>query len=223
MSIAEKIVSITENVPKVYEAGYEKGKSEGGSGGNTPDPLYYAKSIAFNGVVFPDNHQFSINIPNITSLVSCFFKAVGLNKIILKGNVEGIACDMNQTFRDNFTLVEIDLTEFNTKPTNINYICLGDTKLKKISGVFDMSECTKVALPFSNCAALEEVYFAIETIKVSISFANSPKLTSESVQSIIDGLATVETEQTLTLHETVSSALSEEQFTQILNKNWVVM
>lgn len=221
MSIAEKIISIAENVPKVYEAGYEKGKSEGG-GGNTPDLVYYAKSIAFNGAVFPDNHQFSINIPNITSLANVFFKAVGLNKIILKGNVNGIALEMNQAFRDNSTLVEIDLTEFNTKPTNISYICLGDAKLKKISGVFDMSECTKVALPFSNCGALEEVYFAIETIKVSISFANSPKLTSESVQSIIDGLATVETEQTLTLHSDVSSALTEEQWSEILNKNWMV-
>jgi hypothetical protein len=31
MSIAEKLTTIAENVPKVFEAGYEKGKSEGGT------------------------------------------------------------------------------------------------------------------------------------------------------------------------------------------------
>ena len=32
MSLAEKLAQIAENVPKVYNAGYEKGKAEGGGG-----------------------------------------------------------------------------------------------------------------------------------------------------------------------------------------------
>lgn len=36
MSIAEKLTTIAENVPLVYQAGYDKGKSEGGGGTANP-------------------------------------------------------------------------------------------------------------------------------------------------------------------------------------------
>ena len=42
MSIAEKSIIIAENVPKVYQAGYEKGKADGGGGEN---PFYYATRL----------------------------------------------------------------------------------------------------------------------------------------------------------------------------------
>lgn len=64
-----------------------------------------------------------------------------------------------------------------------------------------------------------------ETIKVSITF-NSSDLTDgtngtfNSIQSIIDGLAPVETAQTLTLHKDVKAKLTEEQLATITNKNW---
>lgn len=63
------------------------------------------------------------------------------------------------------------------------------------------------------------------TILVSI-IIPAPKLTDgtdgtfNSIQSIIDGLAIVETAQTLTLHADVKAKLTEEQLVTITNKNW---
>ena len=40
MSISEKLTTIAENVPKVYNAGYEKGKAEGGGGDTFYDAFW---------------------------------------------------------------------------------------------------------------------------------------------------------------------------------------
>ena len=49
----------------------------------------------------------------------------------------------------------------------------------------------------------------------------SSKLSAESVQSIIDGLAIVGTAQTLTLHSSI--VLTDEQKAQISSKNWTLV
>lgn len=62
------------------------------------------------------------------------------------------------------------------------------------------------------------------TIGNSISFSQSSKLSSDSVQNIIDCLAdlTGQTTQTLTLHATVKSKLTDVQIATITNKNWTL-
>jgi hypothetical protein len=76
---------------------------------------------------------------------------------------------------------------------------------------------------FNGCSNLENIVFE-GTIGNSISFANSPLLTTESVQSIIDCLKdlTGATAQTLTLHADVKANLTEEQLATITGKNWSV-
>lgn len=74
---------------------------------------------------------------------------------------------------------------------------------------------------FYNCKALVEVRFVASTIHWSISFAQSPLLSAESVQSIIDGLATVTTAQTITFHKDI--ALSDEQKQTINEKGWTLV
>lgn len=74
---------------------------------------------------------------------------------------------------------------------------------------------------FRNCKALVEVRFVATTIHWSISFADSPLLSTESVQSIIDGLATVTTAQTITFNKAV--ALSDEQKQIINEKGWTLV
>lgn len=95
------------------------------------------------------------------------------------------------------------------------------TKLRKIS-TLDLSSATNLIYIFYNCSALEEISFVAETIKQSISFVHSPKLTPESVQSIVDGLAdlTGGTAQTLTLNADVKAKLTETQLATITGKNW---
>ena len=51
MTIAEKLTLIAQNEQKVYNAGYEKGKSEGGGGsGGGEQPTLFAPSIELNSV-----------------------------------------------------------------------------------------------------------------------------------------------------------------------------
>lgn len=83
----------------------------------------------------------------------------------------------------------------------------------------DFSNVTNNSQCFDGCDALVNVSFVEESIKNSLSIP-SPILSAESVQSIIDGLATVETARTLTLHADVKAKLTEEQIATITGKNW---
>ncbi len=74
-------------------------------------------------------------------------------------------------------------------------------------------------ITFNNCNNLRKISFVAESIKWSVKFT-SAVLSDESIQSIIDGLATVETAQTLTLHADVKAKLTDEQKATITNKNW---
>jgi hypothetical protein len=92
--------------------------------------------------------------------------------------------------------------------------------LKKIIGVIDFSFATDTTAMFANCGKLEEVTFAPNTLSLSISLGNSSKLSANSVHSIIDGLATVTTAQTLTLNKAI--VLTDEQKATINAKGWTL-
>jgi hypothetical protein len=100
----------------------------------------------------------------------------------------------------------------------------GAAKLRTIRGIFDLSQSTDNAGMFSSANSLENVAFAPLSIKASISFANSLSLSTNSIQSIVDGLAdlTGSTAQTLTLHATVGAKLTQTQKDTIAAKNWTV-
>lgn len=76
---------------------------------------------------------------------------------------------------------------------------------------------------FYGCSALEEIAFD-GVIGHSINFFNCKNLTAESIQSIIDALAdlTGGTAQTLTLPSNIVDTLTDEQWSIILSKNWIV-
>lgn len=76
---------------------------------------------------------------------------------------------------------------------------------------------------FANCSGLVDITFS-GTIGKSISFAQSSKLSTASVQSIIDALAdlTGQTAQTVTFHKTVGELLTQAQKDTISAKNWTL-
>ena len=78
---------------------------------------------------------------------------------------------------------------------------------------------------FAFCKALKEVRFVANSIKISISFNNCLSLSTDTIQSIIDGLAdlTGGTAQTLTLHADVGAKLTDEQKASITAKNWTLV
>ena len=104
--------------------------------------------------------------------------------------------------------------------TNITEMFLNCTSLESITEPFNISKVTEANKTFNNCAKLKDIRFVAETIKVSISFPSSSLLTAESIQSIIDGLATVETARTLTLH--ANTKILQSQVDSANAKGWTI-
>ena len=128
------------------------------------------------------------------------------------------ATNFERMFDQASNIEEITLTS-TYNATNFAYMFNYCSKLKSIS-TLDLSNCTNATNMFYGCSRLENISFVPETIKISIAITSS-KLTNESVQSIIDGLATVESEQTLTLN--VAIILTDEQKTTISSKGWTLV
>lgn len=76
---------------------------------------------------------------------------------------------------------------------------------------------------FNICNALKD-FKITGVISNSIGFANSPLLTMESVNNIINTLGTYDdgNSRILTLHSTVKAQLTDTQIAQITNKNWTL-
>lgn len=104
---------------------------------------------------------------------------------------------------------------------NFSYAFNACLALETISTPLDFSKVTNTFLCFNLCRALKNIKFFAETIRNSLSFESSDKLTAESVQSIIDGLATVTTAQTITFHRDI--ALTDEQKQTINEKGWTLV
>ena len=100
----------------------------------------------------------------------------------------------------------------------------GRYSLQTIVGELDFSECepTQQQNPFNGCTSLIEVRFTPESIKYNLSFRQSSQLSDESIQSILDGLATVSSTQTLALNSAVYAKLTEEQKQSATDKGWTI-
>lgn len=220
MSIEEKLSTVAENTPKVYNQGYEDGKN------SVNNPLEYAFVMAnvYAGVTFPDGYELTLNIPNVSELKYTFNNTTGMEKLVIKGNNNGNILDMYSAFRIK-TIKTIDLTEFNAKIGNGLMTFYYTDKLYEVLGELDFTECTTTSSMWSGCRNLVTVTPKANTIKISISFADSPKLSDTSIQSIIDGLAdlTGGTAQTLTLHKDVGAKLTDAQKATITAKNWTLV
>jgi hypothetical protein len=103
-----------------------------------------------------------------------------------------------------------------TNVLNMFALCLA---LETIQRPLDFSKVTNTNSIFSGANAIKNISFVEGSIKKSITIS-SPVLSDESIQSIIDGLATVETAQTLTLHADVKAKLTQAQLDTITSKNW---
>lgn len=125
---------------------------------------------------------------------------------------------------DNFASGCTSLVEFDqdtSKVTSFYHMFDGDASLETIKTI-DGTASQGFSGTFKNCSALKNIEITPGTINWSISFADSPLLSAKSVQSIIDGLATVTSQQTLTLHTDVKSKLTDEQKSVIASKNWKI-
>ena len=114
------------------------------------------------------------------------------------------------------------IPHINSSKSRLYYTFIGATKVETIDKITTVASNDYVS-SFDNCKALKNITFEGEIGK-NIAFAQSPLLSEESVQSIIDCLVdlTGQTVQTIQFHATVKAKLTETQLTTITNKNWTL-
>lgn len=220
MSIAEKLTTIAENEQKVYNAGYEKGKSEGGD-------TEAAYNNGFEDGKQAEYDRFWDNFQDYGKRINysrCFWAvASGINAWTDKTYNPKYPIKTQNGFEmyhyANITSTKVPIEILSGNMQRIFANCPVETiPLLKISGTIPST-----SEMFLNCTNLKHITFEGEIGK-SISFQHSP-LTMDSVNSIITALKdlTGETAQTLTLHNTVGSKLTDEQKAIITAKNWTLV
>lgn len=236
-SVSEKVEQLIEKANKVDLLQYVKtARGLFHSARNFPSKAtvvlpyvtdVYQAFANWNKEPIPVVEELTVNAPStsVSNNQACMGQMFTLNngvkKVIL--NMPNESQYMISTFSQCGILEEVVL-DFSTKNiTNYESTFSNSKKLKKITGVLDFSSATNIAWMFANCNNLENVTFAPNTLSLSISLANSSLLTTDSVDSIIGGLKTLEegaTAQTLTLHKNI--VLTDEQKATINAKGWTL-
>lgn len=247
MNIAEQLQTIADNVPKVYQAGYDDGAAAGGGGGGGGYDEGYEAGKQAEYDAFWDAYQQNGNRTNY----SMAFGGVGWTDETFKPkypiapvgeagtestfwtseitNIPDGLLDFSQvtycymTFRQSKLITSPPLDLSNCTEGGVHWLFAQCLNLKEIK-TLTVSEGVTYTNFVLQCAALEKITFA-GTIGQSLSFVDSPLLTNESVQSIIDHLAdlTGATAQTLTFHATVGGKLTQAQKDAISAKNWTLV
>ena len=205
---------------------------DGYDGGNSENSYGYIRSLAeaFREVIFPDDKDINIYVGEYVSptnlptnlIYGAFRQTKGLNSVKVKTVPNDIIFNFSYSFYSS-KVKSVELENIN-KFGNCSNAFSDDVNLVEIIGAFDLSNCTNFNGIFRKCSSLKDVSFVKETIKLTISFSESPLLSDATIQSIIEGLADLtglET-QTLTLHADVKAKLTEDQLTAITSKNWTL-
>ena len=192
------------------------------------DYLSYAKQVMFADFDIFDTEEVVLNLDNATSLYVLFQNAPNTKVKSITVNCKNKVSDTRYAFGSNTEDTVLETIILNVDMSNVtrsDYMFQRKKALKEILGnPLNLSSVTNNTGMFTTCNNLQEVRFVAETIKLSISFAQSPLLSDESIQSIIDGLAdmTGQNAQTLTLQGQVKAKLTEEQIATITSKNWTL-
>lgn len=225
MSIAEKLTTIAENQQRVYDAGFAAGQGEGGGTETAFQHIPSTKDLSnfFARLTFPTGAEllFKLNSPPLT-LYRIFYLSVGHRKLIIdipttqaypaNGFIQGSSSKTS-------TIEELVLPD-NIKFSDFSYFAASCVKLRTIAGAIDLSESETNGMCFMDCSSLVDVEFVPGTITKSIYFKHSTRLSAESIQFIVDGLAPADTVQDLSLPTTVINKLTPEQQLTILNNNF---
>lgn len=224
---AEKISEISVGGSGDYEQGYEDGKN------SVIQLEKYASTIRFeNNDDSWMNEEMIFNFDNLTTLQNLFTCHNYITKRLII-NCSKQVTNSTRTFyfqglaTGGVGCVMEHIT-FNcdiSKSGTVSQMIANMPNLRVFDGSpLDLSSSTNNRNFVQYCHNLEYIRIVPNTIKYSVSFAQSSKLSDESVQSIIDGLAdSGGTAQTLTLHATVGDKLTDEQKATITAKNWTLV
>ena len=231
MSIADKLTAVAENQQKVYDAGYEKGKAEGGG----RDYLRLCNLPCFPGLGVFDEEEVTLNFDVAYELDRMIYSDYG-EPSYQNSMVKHLTLNFAQPLlssRQMFTpsggdnvLEHLTLNADLSQSKNALRMFCNGYALRVIDGTpINLSSATQVEYFLYYCPVIEEIRFAPGTVKAAMNVSTSPRLSDTTVQSIIDGLAdlTGGTAQTLTFHATVGAKLTDAQKATISGKNWTLV
>lgn len=192
----------------------------------TPYIINYANM--FNNAKLPDDFELLINISETYTNIDfsqMMFHASGVKKVIMRrNNSEQLSVNWYRILSNCTTIETLDFSNINIVVTGLLSGFEKATKLREIIGCITLDPSCKSTSCFGGTTMLETITFTSQTIAQTISFSGSSRLSSVSIQSIIDGLAdlTGATSQKISFHSTVLNKLTDEQLEQILAKNWTI-
>lgn len=208
-----------------FNKGYEDGFTDGQE--SVPNVLEYASKLEtlYQNVVFPSEYELTLSVQKPSTIRYLVYTTSGLKKITLKIADKESSVICRGAFRMSSDLEEIDLTDFNVIISDGWYMFAQSRKLREIKGELDFTGCTDITHIFYEIPTLEEVRIKPNTLSLSINLTeatnNAPsKLSAASKQSIIDGLAYVDTPQTITFHSSI--VLTDDQKATISSKGWTL-
>jgi hypothetical protein len=149
---------------------------------------------------------------------SAFNNIVNLTKITFRNLNESMIFSINRAFFGCRELEEIDFGLEYMCLNSFNYAFSSCEKLKRVIGCLDVYDCEDTQIMLINMHELEEIRFADETIHLRFNMRDSAKLSSASVQSIVEALEETSDGLIITLNK--SLVLSDEQKATILDKGW---
>lgn len=165
---------------------------------------------------------------NVTTMWCMFIGCNWLKSIDFSGwdttKVTDFDCFISASGDHTPELESVDMRSFNTPSViNFNYMFGARTTLKGIKfGILDFASATDAGNMFHACNALTTFTGEVRNLKLSLDLGSSP-LTAESAMVFINGLAEVETAQTLRLKSTTYEQLTPEQIAVATAKGWTVV
>ena len=222
-----------------YDEGYEDGRNQGyGEGwqgqydafwdacqqsGNRKDYVNAFAGVGWNDTTFKPKY----NIAPTTA--GNIFSQTGITDLVKCLNDAGVSLDLSNCYVEAYiaqgtkhlqTLPVLDLR----KATKLTYLLFNCDVLRSVEKIILKSDGSQTigAYFLKLLPKLEEIRFD-GSIGNSFEIKDSPLLSADSVQSIIDHLAVVPVTQTLTLHANVGATITEEQRAYAISKNWSIV
>lgn len=183
------------------------------------------KGTKFNNMFQHCSKLTEISGSNLSTLngtdFSRMFYASGIVNVSNLDTSNGI--NLQQMFDACTSLKTISLTS-TSKVISFRWMFRSCGSLETISSELDFGNATMASniLAFGKCYHLKNITIKPNSIKFNFSVSDSQFLTDESVQSIIDGLATVETACKITFSSVIVDKLTSEQTATINSKNWTI-
>lgn len=171
------------------------------------DAYWQNVKVLYNGFLDSDiSGDVKLYIPNITNLYQAFMNCNITSMEISIG--DGGLLNGTSLFDGCTNLINVIINGSFEACTSMHYLFYGCVKLQAVTGTpLDLTACTGINSCFYNCTELTTIFFAPSTIKIDISFADSPLLSTASLLSIANGLDASAAPKTLTTHATSKTAM----------------